>query len=161
MSKKDHYTCVSYSRGKAKSGCQMTIRARRGDKTTLREAGWERSGSVSDMWKCPACKESTQKDTTPVPVIGQTLHYFVPFVGWRPMTVTSVGGPTKWAVGDGENSLYVNGWAKLDPEDGYKKALMEKLSDHLGRDVVVRNEYPVVHGLEGEDFENWRWPPKV
>lgn len=95
---------------------------------------------------------------TPSP--GRILQFHVPYVGWRPMLVTSVGGPTKWAVGDGENPVYVNGWAKLCPTDCDKVALMSKLSKEVP-DVVVANEYPVVNAYEGEDFGNWRWPPRV
>lgn len=95
------------------------------------------------------------------PSVGRILHYHVPFVGWRPLLVTHVGGPTKWAVGDGENPIYVCGWAKLCPIDISKPALMDKLTEELGREVLIKNEYPVENSYEGVDFGCWRWPPRV
>lgn len=95
------------------------------------------------------------------PSPGRILQFNIPHIGWRPMIVTSVGGPTKWAVGDGENPVYVNGWAKLCPTDCEKDDLMRKLSDEIQGEVIDKNEYPVVQAYEGEAEGNWRWPPRV
>lgn len=96
------------------------------------------------------------------PSIGRILHYHVPFVGWRPMMVTSVTGPVKWAVGDGVNPATINGWAQLDPDDLDKQNLMSKLSEEVGDNKLVNHhEYPVTSAVEGDDTGNWRWPPKV
>jgi len=94
------------------------------------------------------------------PSPGRILHYNVPDIGWRPMIVTSVGGPTKWAVGDGENPVYVGGWAKLDPDDcgKYQKERMREFGDSA---LLVPHEVPVINAFEGEEPGNWRWPPRV
>jgi len=162
MNRKKHYTCVSYSRDKAKPGCRETIRAKRGDSAALREAGWAPAGPVRDMWKCPACKISVHdKPPAPTPGPGRILHYHVPFVGWRPMIVTSVSGPTSWYNDKGVNPSTINGWAILDPEDCGKQNLMDKLTQETGDNHLVNHhEYPVIRSVEGEDFGNWRWPPR-
>lgn len=95
------------------------------------------------------------------PSPGRIVLFNVPNVGWRPMMVTSVGGPTKWAVGEGENPAYVNGWAKLCPTDCRDRGLMNRLNEEFDPWPVVANEYPVSAAYEGEDPGCWRWPPRI
>ena len=93
------------------------------------------------------------------PSIGRIVHYNVPGKGWRPMMITGVTGPTKWAVGEGENPQSISGWAKLDPSD--VKCGMGGYTYEMDCEGYFGTEVPVEGATEGDAARQWRWPPRV
>ena len=92
------------------------------------------------------------------PVVGHTIHYFVPHCGWRPLLITNV------RLGnyphDTAPKYEVCGWAKLCPSEVGHEVKMRALSLEVKGDIASKNEFPVVWASEGSSEWKWRWPPE-